>query len=134
MAPALLAIGLGLILYGLYLRRRSAAAAYWPSVSGRITESRLVQVRDPDSRGWDLRLTYTYRLPAGVFQGHRISFFSGDPARAARRYPAGRLVDVFYDPRDPASAVLEQVAMGRLLVVFALGIALSALGCLMAFR
>ena len=63
---------------------------------------------------------YRYRVGATDYVGSRLSFEQAHVAcaecwqSAIRPYPVGKTVIVFYDPRNPASAVLEPGLVGEL--------------------
>jgi len=87
----------------------------WPSVRGRITESRV----DETSRGASLVIRYEYQVASAAHSGNTVGFASpgsrwfrsarSDEVRAsaAERYPTGREVDVFYWSARTSVSVLE---------------------------
>lgn len=118
-------------------RRKSQS---WPIVQGRITESSVVEEEVPGndySRSLFVpKITYAYTVDGATFTGHRIEWFDdvgSDSRRAAQKnlanYPVGQVVNVFYDPADPASAALEPWRMKGIAIVIAVA-AGAGLGCL----
>lgn len=85
-----------------------SATHEWPTVSGEVTESR--------TRGGQRRrrhvFTYVYQVERTWYEARRIGYFHGIWGPSTTRgnvaqYPVGRRVTVYYDPEDPARAVLE---------------------------
>jgi len=109
----------------------------WPSVEGRIVSSevRSKRVTYDSSSGTRPRrhshsytvtryypaITYEYCVSGKTYSGRRIMLMGsglaeGNKAHArlvCRRYPEGKVVDVYYDPADPEIAVLERGASGQ---------------------
>ena len=121
-------IGVPFILFWYFLRRRGARSLSWPSVSGRVVESKLVFFKDSDGNSSpEAQLRYTYDVAGAVLSGSTVAIAGGgQPAKTIEKYPVGTAVQVFYDPNKPSSAVLVPGGKGlnSLLVV---GIALIVL-------
>ncbi len=114
------------------LRSRS-----WPRVSGEIIVSEVVISRGGrGSKMYAPNVRYAYHVGGRSYEGDRMiygftDFYLRRGAEAMiEKYPIGQLVDVYYDPTDPNSAVLKHgvsprtwVAVGLLglLVLFILG-------------
>ncbi len=108
-------IGLILLAFWYFLRRRASKTMRWPSVNGRIIDSRLVEGRDSDGdRTLTASVIYAYEVAGAQLQGNSIAVGggSGNPKQIVARYPAGAEVQVFYDPAKPKSAVLEPGGSG----------------------
>ncbi len=132
--------------YGLmeYSQLKKARASYdWPSTQGTVIRSWvLVGSRERRSssspqpfRGGrsnamrtsgggptrHLQLTYTYSVKDKRYKGKLIRYgsFSPDPDEMVKRYPKGRAVTVYYDPRDPKNAVLERGVPLSIFIVLA---------------
>lgn len=104
--------------------RQVRAASKWPSVTGHILsatasggtvttshakedgETDMTEVRN------FARIAYRYQVEGRNYTGKRISIGedlgNDDVAGKLKRYPKGQIVEVFYDPADPATAVLER--------------------------
>jgi hypothetical protein len=92
------------------------ASARWPRAAGEIDRSEL-RVVGYDEDGEPERRTsirYRYRVGGDSYTGARVFFgdslalrFAGPGRRRLAAYPAGRAVEVAYDPADPTRAVLE---------------------------
>lgn len=106
---------------------RQARATEFAKTSGRITESHVEQHRNADGEGnsgtsYTLKIEYTYRVAGKEYRGTRYRFgnFYVNNARALQivdAFPVGRTVDVFYDPSDPATAVLRPGIEGADLLI-----------------
>jgi hypothetical protein len=108
-----LAIGVQSMVYGAHIIQDARASLSWPTVRGQVTES---TVSTDDSDGfieYRASVTYEYAANGRQYVGGRISFLDEsfpdpEPARdEAAQYPVGASVNVYYNPEDPSSAVLE---------------------------
>ena len=113
-------IGVSLLAVAVVQARRAVRLARWPYVQGRVVSAAL---EDGPPRGRPIpvashraAVTYAYEVAGKEWQSHRVfigdeQFQTGDDARdRVRRYEPGTLVQVYYDPENPASAVLEPYA------------------------
>lgn len=110
-----------------YLHEKKSAQ--WPRTSGIITISR-VQFLDRSGSVWTRRrfegylgdVQYRYHVGATDYLGSRLSYERAHLAtawqNAIRPYPVGKSVTVYYDPRNPASAVLEPGLVGELVLLY----------------
>lgn len=100
-------------------KSRIAASATWPSVSGTVLSNE-VKTINAGMGGGEVSLTYSvnlrYRYAVGGtdYECSRIGWGtkSADrepdiPQAFVRDYPAGRAIEVFYDPADPAAAMID---------------------------
>ena len=120
--PAILSFcfGLGALMMFLAARRYAKQAAHWPSVRGRIVESRVEsysEYRDGQRTTFYRPVVeYAYAVHGLALHGNQIkpmTQLSGSESMAARivaKYPADSAVDVHYDPADPNNAALENPA------------------------
>ncbi len=94
------------------------ASVHWPSVEGIVTSSEVSASRYTapgqarlDETTYRPEVTYTYQVEGKDYTGHRVSYRAqGDLASARElvaRYPAGKQVQVHYDPKAPGTATLE---------------------------
>lgn len=135
--------------FALLLRRRRRLVAQvansrlWPSAASSVISARMqVKTGARSGREYLPVVEYTYRVDARTFRSSRLYF--GETVvynlerRAQKRLAAlatSAAVQVFYDPRDPAQAVIERSApvLRRDLVLMALlvaglvGLAVAAL-------
>jgi hypothetical protein len=101
--------GAALIALSLWLRARSSQCRRWPSVEGTVLESR---VDDAHLEFMKPVLRYRYAVDGRSYVGFRVAFSGYGVSRRAmaaliRPYALGEQVRVYYNPRDPASAVLD---------------------------
>lgn len=108
---AIVAAGVVLVVFGVYTRVQSLRSRSWPTAPGVITESRVESSRKREGQ-WShvARIRYRYAVNGKTYDGDTISYAKGlfDGASVqVSRYPQGSAVGVYYDPKDPASAVLD---------------------------
>lgn len=110
--------GAALIVVSILQKNKAKKAAEtWLPASGTILSSRVETHRSRDSKGntrvsYRPVVNYQYHVMGQSFDGNRIGFSSGSYGSAKAEkliasYPEGAQVNVFYDPSDPAKAVLE---------------------------
>jgi hypothetical protein len=137
-------IGAFLIYQSVRSRRKADASQSWPATSGQITEAHVSHHTSTDSDGdisehYTPKVKYTYQAIGQEYEGTNIGFgfqqSFGNPGKAQAtlaRFPVGGQVTVYYDPNNPAEAVLERKAGGST-VKLVLGIIFLAislcLGC-----
>ena len=96
--------GGGMILGGLYEVYRGICSKSWPSTTGTITQSELVE-EAVESRGlyrvwecvWKLKITYTYMVDDKKLQGKLVKrefLFLNTAQRVVNRYPLNSKVKV----------------------------------------
>jgi len=99
-------------------RRKTLAALNWPSTEGRIVESAVDAKRLPGDRPnvrFAPRIAYEYSVDGRRYRSEHIAFgatswsLAPQAARATvARYPSGRSVTVYYNPKRPEEAVLHR--------------------------
>lgn len=124
---------------------RAVASSGWPTARGVILTSEVREVGwSEDTSGWCPELSYEYPVAGRKYVSHNvelqdicISNLGSYARRVVERYPAGKKVEVYYDPRDPSRAVLEpgvpdSVIVWPLLIIAAisLGVILVVVGLL----
>jgi hypothetical protein len=142
---ALLLCGLGAatIAAGLRLSSRGRETGSWTRTTGRILSSRLDQIEGPAEQGWPqyrFEIRYGYEARGEARESEQIFVSSTRlPSSADRdgaqrwvdRFPAGREVDVWFDPADPAEAVLVRgTSRTNVVALVAIGIAFVGIGFL----
>ena len=96
-----------LILMAWNKSRLSKASASWPSAPGVVTASGRKKV------AWRIQpsVTYRYEVAGRSFDSSRVTFAELIPVAETEpvlfRYPPGRAVNVYYNPANPAQAILE---------------------------
>ncbi|MDI6769063.1 MAG: DUF3592 domain-containing protein [Anaerolineales bacterium] len=125
-------------------RKKAEASQGWPATQGQILEARIAESTSTDSDGdtstsYSPAVKFTYNVAGQEYKGNKITFGFTQGYRnyakaqaALARYPLGAQVTIYYDPANPADAVLERKAGGNTLAMV-LGIILLAislcLGC-----
>jgi hypothetical protein len=103
------------IFFAAALRRRAAVSS-WAPARATVVESEVVWGTNTGGgrtgRTWLPRFTYQYEVGGRVYQGKRIAFYSRCTGLRAQelvaRNPVGSLVEVYYDPAQPAEAVMDR--------------------------
>ncbi len=107
-AGAALIFGLALLLFGSLALIKSLAAQRWHTTSGTIITSEVVEGFDTVA---EPRIVYRYEVNGHVYTADRITFmwimYGSRAARVATSYRVGQGVTVYYDPKNPARAVLD---------------------------
>lgn len=125
---ALILVAAGLLLSFIFMRPviRAWRGRSWPHAKGTVTGSRVESGSSAPSTGGQrsllhvtqrylVHVSYRYEAGGSSHAGQRVSFFyeaiphrqQGAATDDGRRYAKGTPVDVRYDPRDPASAVID---------------------------
>ena len=127
------ALGLAALAASLWLRQMNRKAASWPTTTGTILSSGLEA--DPHDAGSVVEITYQYSVAGRKYTASRIAYTATSDSRPAKErlvseYPAGRVVEVYYDPAHPASAALQRDPSALWLGVAATGAAFVAIAVL----
>ena len=142
-------ISLGLFIlgaFGISNLERDRSSLHWPSTSGIIDSATLERsgLNGPNARFnhfW-ADISYDYQIAGVSYHGTRVSFGGlwrgidfnrSDKWRATRvldHYPKGKQVTVFYDPSDPATAILEPKITDRTWISLAFGVIFLSWGVL----
>ncbi|MBN1371929.1 MAG: DUF3592 domain-containing protein [Anaerolineaceae bacterium] len=100
-------------------KKKAAASLTWSTTPGTILESTVRESRSSDDdrpSTYYAQVNYSYQVMGQAYQGKNIHIGArntGPHSKAqaiASRYPAGSSVTVYYDPANPADAVLERAA------------------------
>ena len=97
-----------ILAFGTY--RSMQASNDWPSTPGVVSVSKVVNTI---ASKFKAEVSYKYVVNQRTFSGTRIRFADTTGSSKSRQenlikpYPAGKEVEVFYDPKNPAEAVLE---------------------------
>ena len=113
-------IGVGaLTAYGtIRLSLKNAQAYKWPTVTGTIVSSLLesdtANLQDKPIETYGATIRYAYEVDGKAYESDQIQLGGTSETsqpeafeRLVMRYPEGKRVKVFYEPRDPATATLE---------------------------
>jgi hypothetical protein len=105
-------------------RKKAETSQGWPATQGQIIAARISESTSTDSDGdrstsYSPALEYTYNVAGQEYKGDKIAFgFTQGYGRYAKaqaalaRYPLGAQVTLYYNPANPADAVLERKAGG----------------------
>ncbi len=135
-------VGITIIGWSTYAIVRAFESRQWPSTTGEILNSVIVErwERDYQDREYSTKyeavVQYKYTVMEKEYISKRLSFnskirttFRSVAEKEALRYKPGMAVEVYYDPAMPNEAVLMPGADFRLYIMLALGI----LSCGMSF-
>lgn len=108
--------------------RKARIMSRWPTVPGKISSS--WAVLDGET------LPYRYEVHGQSYVGRHVSWSAGGrsgagdptPQELAEKYPPGSDVTVYYDPRRPATAVLEPRNMRNATVAIVATVAFGFFG------
>ena len=111
--------GIALLGFAEYLYHAARAVDAWATTDGTIVDSEIIpQALHHTEEGtyfkYRLSVTYTYTVAEEEHQGHQVMLRGpGNLSHSAAqlrlaRYPAGKHVEVFYNPDNPTQAVLER--------------------------
>jgi Protein of unknown function (DUF3592) len=127
------ALLVGIMGVGIFLAARNVwASKSWPSVTGQVLTSQIQYRRGSRNRGRTAYpcILYAYQVDGQVLQSTRIYFGSEVGGIGAQykcdQYPAGSAVEVFFDPDNPQSAVLERRAPATFWLLLVITIVLVA--------
>ncbi|MDP3696713.1 MAG: DUF3592 domain-containing protein [Candidatus Taylorbacteria bacterium] len=135
--PIVAVVGIALtIFWGIPTARNAMESKNWPSADGRITISDVSKNYDSedDSVTYGAKITYNYTVNGITYMGGTVTFgeySSSDPSHAGgivSRYPVGKSVKVYYDPKDPKTSALEPGAGWSSFVGLLAGIGFSIIG------
>ncbi len=126
--------GLGLILVAVFDLRKAHRAKAWPITEGKVLDSRLREKNDGDGITYEVAILYEYFVNGVAHRSDvwRIRAGSSSFTKAAlqtvARYPVGSAVPVYFDPEDPADAMLEPGKISWALGLLFAGMAFAAAG------
>jgi hypothetical protein len=112
-----------LVFFGWTLRnrRRADASGSWNKTTARIVQSQVEARRSHDEHGYHTVyypvVIYEYAINGQRYQNDRINFgpevgfgTTGPSDAIVGRYHVGNVVDIYFDPSNPAESVLERSA------------------------
>lgn len=120
-------IGIVIIVISIRARKKAEASQNWPSAQGQIIATEIKKDVSEDAEGYTTTtykpvITYSYNVMGQTYQSDKIAFGMttsyGRMAKAQEvldQYPLDSPVNVYYDPDNPAEAVLERKAGGKVL-------------------
>ncbi|MCX7975763.1 MAG: DUF3592 domain-containing protein [Bellilinea sp.] len=143
----LLFAGIGVWLILRYQKNKEKAwqSLNWPKTSGRVIESRIAEHESEDEDGhvtstYSPVVRYEYQVNGVAYTGGKIAV-GGVVAISNKKkvqqtidqYPEGKLVVVYYNPQNPAEAVLETRIAGKAeliagIILIGIGLSILCLG------
>ena len=134
----LLMIGILISLWGYKILEDAQKSEDWPTVEGRVMSSKLKSHNNSrwNSITYSVQILFKYTVQDKVYLSDKFSFEQtrSKDLTSVRRivdgYPAGKYVQLFYDPDNPGVAVLDPRPKGRSYVLLGVGIALGLIGFL----
>ncbi len=112
-AAAFALIGIYMLILGRRSMQGGTASLTWPKTPGRILTSQVKRGVKGSARA---DITYSYSVAGQSHTGSRVNFSFGsnlnESSRLVNANPANSDVTVFYNPADPAEAVLVPGAKG----------------------
>jgi Protein of unknown function (DUF3592) len=142
---AFVALGGVFALKSVSLRRQGRACAQWPVASGRILEAhaevKFVENdndrRHRDDQFFGATVSYAYQVGGRDYRSTRLyvgrPVFGGSPKFAqdiTTKYPSGASVPVFYNPANPAEAMLEPLNFANAKLALMVAVGFGGLGLL----
>lgn len=111
-------VGVGLLLFGNSQRKQGNASQSWPTTTGTILSTTLSQQSRRNSQGYhDVTyaptVEYTYEVNGNSYRsdkinaGWTVSYDLGNAQNKINQYQPGARITVYYNPANPADAVLE---------------------------
>lgn len=141
---AMIVGGLIVVIYAVYSRHLGARSRDWPSTQGTVIRSEVVPYRTRLTTH-EVRIVYRYTVGGRSYISGNVRLFQlGLQSETAAqevvdRYPVGKWVTVYYDPKHPELAVLEPgagviglypyaafIAVGTFVILFGLYLLLFA--------
>jgi hypothetical protein len=123
--------------FGKPILDNAKASRDWPSVPGVITRSAVATKRSDGKTMYSSDVVYRYQVEGReltcnsvFFGGNTSSSNSAAAYNVTGRYPEGAEVDVYYEPENPANAVLEPGTRWQSYIVFGIGLVFLIVGVL----
>ncbi len=138
---AFLVVGLAVAIYGFQRYRTARTSFDWPRVAGIIIASYVEESFTIDG-GYFYKpcVEYEYDVDEADHYSERLTFGRTKfpdlefAEYVAERYPVGGVVEVYYDPDNPANAVLEPGDATGLKVIAGTGVFMVVLSIIPIFR
>lgn len=107
----------------------------WPKTSGTITRSEVDSWMKDGKSQYDARINYSYEVDGKKYNSTKVfssgSYSGGNVTKAKElvdEFPAGKTVEVFYDPEIPDSAALKPGVSGNDILMAAFPLLFLILG------
>lgn len=119
------------------LNLSKGSASNWPTTEGQILESKMEKGTSGTGSNrtiqWYPTVKYQYEVDGSTYEGDRIIFGSSAELLSSTldRYPVGATVNVFYNPDNPESAVLQTGSTSSMYLYVVLGPILAIIGTIL---
>lgn len=126
-----LAVGGGLLFYGVRLWQNARVSTNWPTVQGQVVSSSVRVDTDDEGTSYFADVLFTYVVNDHRYESDRVTFGqfgNGNRSRAqgiVDRYPVGGVVPVYYQPEKPETAVLEPGVTAGPYFILGMGVCFS---------
>ncbi len=131
--------GVIVLIYSINIVYRGISSYSWPYCSGKIISSGLQQTErlDPGEgidKTYSPKIVYEYAVNGARYTNDRIFFgefgsgIKSSIKRIADKYPPGKEVPVYYNPKNPQEAVLEKGVKAIILIPLISGIIFLLIG------
>ena len=133
------AVSCGVIGHSLHLGWKSMMVADWPVAMGRIISSEIGTQSDSEGgSSHSVKVSYEYSVMGEKHEGERLAYgYQGSGRKKAEQLlemlPAGRQLEVRYDPEDPRQSALAHGIHHSILGHFLTGCTLLAMSSAMLF-
>ncbi len=139
-----LIIGILTSFYGVYVIQKSMQSKNWPNTEGIITNSK-IEVNErtihkakitETKTYYEPNVTYDYEIEGvsylsnKIFLGQYSSTSYNYASDIISKYSVGKKVTVYYDPKDPSTAILESGISLRNFIALLTGLAFIVVGIL----
>ncbi len=127
-----------MLIWGFQTQHKGRESETWPSVTGEVILSSASSYSG-DLVGYVPNIAYKYTVGKTVFSSKRVRFGMGEfnsrnsAEKFISKYPKGRKVPVYYDPRNPKDSVLFTGAPARLPIFLICGVTAIIVGTLNLF-
>jgi hypothetical protein len=116
--------GLPILLLALFNLSRALKSQGWPWTPGVVVNGEEIGLGEDQ----DYRFKVSYNVASAQYVCQRVDWAAAHASRDKYRYYVGANARVYYDPKNPASCVLEPGVSGWLVLELVLGFGLSAWG------
>ncbi|MCM8814078.1 MAG: DUF3592 domain-containing protein [Candidatus Omnitrophica bacterium] len=113
---------------------RILQARQWPEVSCEIISSKVAEHQSDDGRTYSVDIFYRYWIDGEEFKSTRACFFDGyssgyqPKAAVVARYPAGTMQVCYFNPHNPAEAVLMRDFYPEMFMIGGFGLLFFCVG------
>lgn len=136
--------GILLILFSRKSKKKTGASQNWPGIPGMVYVSEVRESASTDDDGhtriaYYPHIEYSYSIIGQTYTSKQIAFGGvqgfnnpGQAQTTVGKYKVNSPVQVFYNPENPAEAVLERVAGGGAKTAQVIGIILLVISVMIA--